>query len=298
MSDYCKAWTVPAAYNKVCDLPSLFTSSKVESYRKAFKVKITASEVLCLYPIVKHYVESMVRQGAGSHATTAFLKLCKMMDLLVATQHGVVTGQQLDKAAEETLHFFKLANWGAFCIKKFHWLLHYGDSLSYHHLLLPVWTMERKHKDVTTIATRVQNLNFFEDTLYTEVLSQQLYNLVAAQKLEFALEKNSKAPKQLQGFLKQHLGISGQDIFANNVLLLSAGNSVSQGDVVLLQGTATWDAAQILVNFSFAGATFILASQCTLVSYDSICGNATWTEDAGIIIVPAKDVLVSLTYIH
>ena len=296
MSDYCKAWTLPAVYNKVCDLPSLFTPSKVESYRKAFKVKITASEVLCLYPIVKHYVESMVRQGAGSHATTAFLKLCKMMDLLVATQHGVVTGQQLDKAAEETLHFFKLANWDAFCIKKFHWLLHYGDSLSYHHLLLPVWTMERKHKDVTTIATRVQNLKFFEDTLYTEVLSQQLHNLVAAQKLEFALEKNSKAPKQLQEFLKQHLGISGQDIFANKVLVLSAGNSVSQGDVVLVQGTATWDAAQILVNFSFAGAAFILASQCALVSYDSICGNATWTEDAGIIMVPAKDVLVSVTY--
>jgi hypothetical protein len=48
--------------------------------------------------------------------------------------------------------------------------LHYGDSLECHNMLLPAWTMERKHKEVTAMATRIQNLKFFEDSLYTEIL--------------------------------------------------------------------------------------------------------------------------------
>lgn len=157
MGTYCSLWTLPAAFKKVCNLPSLFATAKVDSYRKAFKVKIPASEILCVYPIVQHYVQKMEKQGAGGPETTAFLKLCEMMDLLLATQHGVVSGQQLDKCAEETLHFFKVAKWGQFCIRKFHWNLHYGDSLECHNMLLPAWTMERKHKEVTAMATRIQN---------------------------------------------------------------------------------------------------------------------------------------------
>ena len=83
----------------------------------------------------------------------------------------------LDTAAENVLASFKLAKWGNFCIKKFHWMLHYGDELEAHEMLLPCWTMERKHKDITLLATRVQNLKNFEEGLLVEVLSQQLHHI-------------------------------------------------------------------------------------------------------------------------
>jgi hypothetical protein len=96
--------------------------------------------------------------------------------------------------------------------------------------------------------------------------------------------------------LKEHLGITSNDIFISKNLVLSSGNLAAQGDVVLINALNKWDAAQILVNFSFSQCAFALADQLSLLTYDPCLGNANWTEHAGICILPAKDILCSVTY--
>ena len=48
METYLALWHFPAALQKMGHLASLFTAGKVDSFRKASKVKITASLVLCI----------------------------------------------------------------------------------------------------------------------------------------------------------------------------------------------------------------------------------------------------------
>lgn len=62
-------------------------------------------------------------------------------------------------------------------LKKFHWLLHLGDSLKEHGLLVPCWCMERKHKQVIAVASTVTNLIFVEKSVYTELLGEQLHRM-------------------------------------------------------------------------------------------------------------------------
>jgi hypothetical protein len=42
--------------------------------------------------------------------------------------------------------------------KKNHWMMHYGDSLEEHGMLLSCFCQERKHKEILTAAKDVNNL--------------------------------------------------------------------------------------------------------------------------------------------
>lgn len=101
------------------------------------------------------------------------------MELLLGTHHNKVSGHMLDCQAEKVLTLFKECGWADACIKKFHWLLHYGDSLVLHKQLVPCWAMERKHKQVTNVATNIANLSKYEKSVYFELLSGQLHRLKA-----------------------------------------------------------------------------------------------------------------------
>ena len=107
----------------------------------------------------------------------AFLACCHFMELLLGTHHNLVNGHMLDEAAENVRRSFQAAGWGQSCIKKFYWLLHYGDSLETHKTLVPCWAMERKHKQATSVATCVANLSHYEHSVFQELLSGQLHRL-------------------------------------------------------------------------------------------------------------------------
>ena len=298
MSNYLDLWCLPSALHKVGALSSLFTTGKVDSHRNANKVKATASEMLCLYPILQHYVEKIESQGGACPATDAFLKLCHVMDLLVATPMGCVTGPMLDNAASKVLVAYKTAGYSDHCIKKIHWLLHYGDELEEHGLLLPCWTMERKHKDVTLVATRVQNLKNFEQGLLVEVLGHCLHQL--AQKpfgIEAALELNAKAPKKVVAWLEANLGIS-TNIASCKTLVLKNGTVAAVNDVVLLASEKKGQlaAAKVLLNFAIGNEAWSIVEMLNLV--DSKNGHALWQEAGHWLCVAASELLTAVTYSH
>lgn len=297
MSAYLKLWTLPQMHQKVGDLAAYFSEGKVESSRKAFRMKMDASETRTFYPILQHHILKVEAEVGATHQTTAFLKLCEMMDMLCATQFGCVSGQLLDITAEAALMHFKHAKWGDHCIKKFHWLLHYGDAYEAHRMLLPCWTMERKHKDITAVATRVQNLKNFEESICVEVLSQQLHNMKIAKKDEAALQQPTKASKRVVSFLQTTLGLQTAEIFTGNRLVLIGGGLAMSNDIVLFKNEqGTWDGGKILLHFAIGRQTWSLVSPLLLASYDRKNGHATWTPTGSVICVAASDILIAVTY--
>lgn len=298
MSAYLKLWCLPAAVQKVGVLSALFTPAKVESHKSASKVKATASEMLGLYTIVQYHVQQIEAKGGVSLETEAFLKLCHMMDLLMATFMGSVTGTMLDNAASNVLTAFKNAGYSEHCIKKFHWLLHYGDELVQHGMLLPCWTMERKHKDVTLVATRVQNLQSFEQGLLVEVLGHCLHQLAhKACDNGCALELNAKAPKKVVDWLQSNLDLHSTDIYSCKTLVLKGGGVAAVNDVVLLSSEANkWDAGKVLLHFAIGSEPWTIVQMFALLDHQK--GNALWQETSNWLCVAASGILAAVTYSH
>eukprot|EP00438_Fugacium_kawagutii_P003026 Skav203157 [mRNA] locus=scaffold626:578027:578968:- [translate_table: standard] len=297
MKDYCKLWTLPGALQKIGDLSAFFSDSKIDANRKAYKVKMTASEVLCFYPILQHLVLRVQDESGPAHATLAFLQLCTMMDLLASTQYITVSCDLLDRTAESALLHFKNAGWNDYCIKKFHWLLHYGDALQTHNMLLPCWAMERKHKDITSVATRISNLKGFEEAVSIEVLSQQLHSMKNSRKNEAALQQPAKAPKRVLTFLQSTLGVQTAEIFIGKQLVLVGGGLAMNNDIVLFKNdSGTWDGGKLFLNFAIGLHTWSLVSPLVLDSYDKKKGHAAWTATDKVKCVAACDILLAVTY--
>ena len=55
---YLILWSLPKSFAS-CNVVGIFKPSRVETYKKAKKSKCQASEILCLYGIVRHYVATI-----------------------------------------------------------------------------------------------------------------------------------------------------------------------------------------------------------------------------------------------
>ena len=176
MERYSKLWVLPANY-KSCKVREIF--GKPDSHRKMQKMKASASDMLTLIPILRHYVLTCGQRADCTTSCNAFEAICQVMDLLLSTLYGKreVTGNMIDSAVENALSLCLLAGWGDFFIKKFHWALHFGDALREHQALIPCFSMERKHKRITSAAVLIQNLSKYEMSVYTEVLGEELHRL-------------------------------------------------------------------------------------------------------------------------
>ena len=110
MENYAKLWVLPAHYNS-CRLQEIFARS--ESHRKVQKMKVSASDMLTLSPVFRHFVQTCGQHAGCPEACKAFDSMCHVLDLLLCTLYGQnwVTGSVLDEAVEKALHLCYQAGW-------------------------------------------------------------------------------------------------------------------------------------------------------------------------------------------
>ena len=65
-TEYTKLWFLPASQN--CKLSDLFTPKRIEAHKKSKRLKISASEVLSLFPVLEHYVLKVASKTAACAA--------------------------------------------------------------------------------------------------------------------------------------------------------------------------------------------------------------------------------------
>jgi hypothetical protein len=117
---YLALWAMPEAFSAK-HLADLFSPKRMESDKKAKKFKCQASEVLALYPIMAHFVQSIaMKRGCCLPQCVAFLAMCDVMDLLQSVVFGIVSPQQLMQSVEIALQAFVTAGWAQYMTKKFH----------------------------------------------------------------------------------------------------------------------------------------------------------------------------------
>ena len=302
---YLKQWCLPQGFSSI-KLADMFSSKRVDSCKKANKLKSTASEMLAFHVVFSYYLRSCVlTTGTFQAECDAFLCLSYMVDLLqAATQGHAVDAEMLTAAADDALKKMLAANWGNAMIKKFHWLLHFGDQYKHHKKLIACFTMERKHKVVRQFANAIHNSRSFEASIYREVLGQELHNLSQQDNLQLGLGlvNPSKASRQLKSMLKTVFEISDADLdaclAARTVRLPSAG-FCSKGDLCLVKSASSaqpWDAFQICCSFEIQACHWTLGSMWPLQSVDMGTHSALWKEEDKPILVRTADILATVLY--
>lgn len=297
MENYAKLWVLPAHYNS-CRLQEIFARS--ESHRKVQKMKVSASDMLTLSPVFRHFVQTCGQHAGCPEACKAFDSMCHVLDLLLCTLYGQnwVTGSVLDEAVEKALHLCYQAGWQKKLIKKFHWSLHYGDSLQEHSTLVPCFSMERKHKRITSTAVLTQNLAAYEKSIYIEVLGQELHRLKHGKLPAPGLETFSKATKKVCMFVCEQLNLPpGQGVHMCSHILLQNGGRATRNDLVLVSSNSQrWDCGKLNLCFATAGNTFCVLEMFGLLEYKEETLSAKWQATGGMLVVPCQDVLAAVTY--
>ena len=232
------------------------------------------------------------------------LALSYMVDLLQAASQGHhVQPDHLTEAANACLQKMLEAKWGSYMIKKFHWLLHFGDRLKHHKKLIGCFCVERKHKQIRRFATAISNSRSFETSVYREVLNQELRNFKQEENFQLGvgLVSPSKAPKKMKVILKKLLQVADEDLecwTANTARLLSGG-SCSRGDVCLVkpaQSSQPWDACQIWHHIRIHGEHWTLGAMWQLQSVDKSSNSALWVEQDVPMFLHTADIFTAVLY--
>ena len=250
--DYVPTWTLPG--NSVKRLKDLFDPKKAAAHAEARKFKCSASEALALYPILRRWVRTgPMRHGGHELPCQAFLDMCTVVDLLQAAQKTVpVDPQDLLQAVERALAAVHAAGWQANVVKKFHWLLHFGDTLRRLGTLPACWVLERKHRLVTRYATPVQNTRNFERSGLEEAIAHDLAALRATGLFagRCQLARPHPCSKRMRACLAEALGEAcPAECSCSSEARLVSGQMCRVRDVVLLgNGQAGMVAAHVLLR--------------------------------------------------
>ena len=228
----------------------------------------------------------------------AFLAMCNLLDILCSIGKVHVSGDDLDQVAEAMLKGFIAASWQNYCVKKFHWTLHFGDSLREYHNLVPCFCMERKHKQVTALAVKVTNLKFYEKSLYTEVLGEQLHRMGRTSLPVVGLVHASKASKKFVQFVGEVMALpSNAAIHTCSQVYLEGGGKANKGDLILVSSEQSkWDCGHVKAFFEVEMATFCIIQFYHLVSYQAQEHYAKWQSAEDIFIIPINLILAPVTY--
>ena len=136
------------------------SGKQVFSKEQTSDIKAQASEVLSLYSVIRFLLLEKFKKGeleALLAPLDSYLKLCKVLDLLVETRRGSTQGCELRDAVDSHLEAFVACYSTDRFIPKHHYSTHLGDMLHKFKYLIACFCLERKHREFKRWATLSEN---------------------------------------------------------------------------------------------------------------------------------------------
>ena len=269
VGQYVSEWQWPGVVASAKALAECFEHKRRKSSRKAKAFKASASDGLCLYPVMALFVQRvLLKNGTASKCypqCVAFLALCDVLDMLLAVPLGVVTPQMLSGATDTFLQACVTSKWSDYMHSKFHWLVHMGRHLEKFRALYTCFVHERKHKVAKRYGNHIQNTRNFEHSVLGEVLSHHLAELRSSESLkigECALQTPKPAKPKLVSFLAETLG---PEVDVN------AGNTYCSIAARILPAGLCWRRDVVLVKSAERAGAMVAAEVWLHTSVDDVC---------------------------
>ena len=146
------------------------------------EVKCSASELLGLHSLLRHFVQTRIGAPPGIEKELAsFAAACRCIDLLQLAKRGVAdsgeAADELARASAEHLELHKEAYGTAHIRPKHHWVLDVPAQLRRDGLVLDSFIIERIHLQVKSVAEHIRNTSCYERSVLAGVLTLQAQRL-------------------------------------------------------------------------------------------------------------------------
>jgi hypothetical protein len=226
-------WSFPRFTKvKASQLHRIFDPRR-ESSDNPNKVKGTASELLGLYGLLRHFVEVYVAdEPAIRTQRQSFDALCEWLDLLIDVKRGLVSpllgAPRLRTLGERQLQLHLTAYGTEAVLPKHHWFLDLPQQLERDGCVIDAFVIERQHLTVKGVAEHIKNTIQCERSVMAS-LCTLTSNL--GREATFGSGLTGKTLMVSEGFwVARHMNVAGFTASLEDVVL---GNSGSVAGIVL-----------------------------------------------------------------
>ncbi len=215
-------WTFPfQGRAKSRKLHEVFSSYRNGDLPEDKKLKCMSSELLGLFGLLRHYVETRLADVAGIDAErSSFLAVCRCLDILLAAKRGTGAPQNmadpLQAALASHLELHKAAYGDTWLRPKHHWMMDIPGQLRRDKVIVDTFVIERHHNQIKMLAEPIKNTLTFEESLLAGVL-------VVGQRSQ---------PKQYSGLQGRAVPLPGHAGVLVSDRLLFDGLVVATNDIV------------------------------------------------------------------
>jgi hypothetical protein len=170
-------WQWPAdKRQKGRSLHQLFNPVREASNSEHFRA--SASEILMLCPVMRHFVLQILRPTGQLIAEIAsFLAMTVVLDRLQEFKKGKGDAVAFGSAIRDHLEKFKLAYGSEACKPKHHFMLHLPAHLARDLMPLDCFVLERKHQMVKACCNWIDNTSAFEKSALVRAVQEQTRQL-------------------------------------------------------------------------------------------------------------------------
>jgi hypothetical protein len=229
-------WVFPKVSRcKAKALYRCFNEYRIRSSERADKLKCTASELLGVYGLVRHYVETELQAldvaALIPKEFESFQHACRTVDILLLAKRGVLgvieAGEVLRKCVTNHFIAHKAAYGSDNVTPKWHWMYDIADQMQRTDrkpAFLDAFAIERFHLRVKPIAEQVDNLTCFERSVLSGTLNQQILSLKENTIGSGLFGNVCNWPGMQHAFISTSLAIRG--------LQVSSGDLIFNGDHV------------------------------------------------------------------
>ena len=147
------------------------------SGENADKLNVSASELLSLYGMVRHFVETRVPATAElADKLASFSACCRTVDAIMSCKRGMVspaaTAARLRDLSCDHLGLHIRAYGTASVKPKHHWNIDVADQLLRDGVVVDMFIVERNHLTVKRVADHVKRLTRFERSVLSRLLAE------------------------------------------------------------------------------------------------------------------------------
>lgn len=256
---------------------------------KAGKFNAAASEGLSLFPVLAHWIRSvLLPSGAHAAACKAFLSLSEVLDLLLASARGGVSPKALETAIVQHMDDFKSAFGEENVAPKGHYVLHLPEMLHRLGFLPNTLVHERKHKTVKRFGDAVSNTGAgFDRGILEEVTCHALHAMATAPglKLELGLQEPKNPPNTLCRTLEVVFGFNPRCTYSQTCRFSKWG-TCCVGDAVFWKEDGHWRVGQVLWHINVVSACTSQVDDATLTGLTAwelrrwTAASSTWLAQA------------------
>jgi hypothetical protein len=200
------------------DLHRIFSNHR--STTDPLKIKVSCSELLGLYGLLRHFVELHIPSVDGLRpALASFVAACTVVDVLLDAKrlntNVLDVADRLDTLTVEYLRLHKVA-YGTQAVRpKHHWMLDISGQLRRSQCVFDAFIIERNHLVVKAIAEQVDRTTVFERSVLTGLLNK-MHSLEVSH--EGLVGKRAKLPGSHNVLVADSMRRFGLDLAVGDVI--------------------------------------------------------------------------------